>query len=89
MPQSGGLADRRARNFGSYHHPLATLALLAFYPLGKARLLDMRNVKWIPQIKAEINSGKPTAIVVGAGHYPGYNGLVALLEHQGYKIEQL
>jgi uncharacterized protein YbaP (TraB family) len=58
-------------------------------PGGEARLLDMRNVKWIPEIKAEINSGKPTAIVVGAGHYPGYNGLLSLLEHQGYKIEQL
>ena len=58
-------------------------------PGAEARLLDMRNVAWIPKIKAEINSGKPTAIVVGAGHYPGYNGLLKLLEHQGYKIEQL
>jgi len=58
-------------------------------PGAEARLLDMRNVKWIPKIKAEINSGKPTAIVVGTGHYPGYNGLLKLLEHQGYKIEQL
>jgi uncharacterized protein len=58
-------------------------------PGGEARLLDMRNVKWVPKIKSEINSGKPTAIVVGAGHYPGYNGLLSLLEHQGYKIEQL
>ena len=58
-------------------------------PGAEARLLDMRNVKWVPKIKAEINSGKPTAIIVGAGHYPGYNGLLKLLEHQGYKIEQL
>ena len=58
-------------------------------PGAEARLLDMRNVKWIPKIKAEINSGKPTTIIVGAGHYPGYNGLLKLLEHQGYKLEQL
>lgn len=58
-------------------------------PGAEARLLDLRNVSWIPKIKAEINGGKPTAIVVGAGHYPGYNGLLKLLEHQGYKIEQL
>ena len=58
-------------------------------PGAEARLLDERNVRWIPKIKAEINTGKPTAIVVGAGHYPGYNGLLKLLEHQGYKIEQL
>ena len=58
-------------------------------PGADARLLDVRNVKWIPKIKAEINSGKPTSIIVGAGHYPGYNGLIKLLERQGYKIEQL
>jgi len=58
-------------------------------PGGDARLLDMRNVKWIPRIKSEINSGKPTSIVAGAGHFLGYNGLIKLLEHQGYKIEQL
>src|SRR6202011_2965302 len=58
-------------------------------PGAEARLLDMRNVKWIPKIKAEINTGKPTSIVVGAAHYPGYNGLLKLLEHQGYKVEQL
>jgi uncharacterized protein YbaP (TraB family) len=58
-------------------------------PGGDARLLDLRNVKWIPRIKAEINTGKPTAIVAGAGHFIGYNGVIALLEHQGFKIEQL
>jgi uncharacterized protein YbaP (TraB family) len=58
-------------------------------PGADARLLDLRNVKWIPRIKAEINSGKPTAIVAGSAHFIGYNGVVTLLEHQGYKIEQL
>jgi uncharacterized protein YbaP (TraB family) len=58
-------------------------------PGADARLLDMRNVKWIPRIKAEINTGKPTAIVAGTGHFMGYNGVVTLLEHQGFKIEQL
>jgi uncharacterized protein len=58
-------------------------------PGAEARLLDMRNVKWVPRIKDEIHSGKPTTIIVGAGHYPGYNGLLALLGRQGYQIEQL
>ena len=53
------------------------------------RLLDDRNVKWIPRIKADFNSGKSTSIVVGAGHMLGPNGLLALLEHSGYKFEQL
>jgi uncharacterized protein YbaP (TraB family) len=58
-------------------------------PGGEARLLDLRNVKWVPRIRAEINSGKPTAIVVGAGHMLGPNGVIALLQRNGYKFEQL
>jgi uncharacterized protein YbaP (TraB family) len=53
------------------------------------RLFDERNIKWIPQIKAEFNSGKPTSIVVGSGHMLGPNGLIALLDRSGYKFEQL
>ena len=58
-------------------------------PGADVRLLDIRNVKWIPRIKAEMKSGKPTAIVVGAAHMLGKNGLIALLEREGYKVEQL
>jgi uncharacterized protein YbaP (TraB family) len=58
-------------------------------PGADARLLDMRNVKWVPKIRNEIGSGKPTAIVVGSAHMLGPNGLVALLERNGYKFEQL
>jgi len=53
------------------------------------RLLDQRNIKWIPKIKAEFDSGKPTSVVVGAGHMLGPNGLIALLDRSGYKFEQL
>jgi hypothetical protein len=58
-------------------------------PGASLRLLDERNVKWIPRIKAEIKTGKPTAIVVGCAHFPGPNGVIALLQRAGYKIEQL
>jgi uncharacterized protein YbaP (TraB family) len=58
-------------------------------PGADVRLLDMRNVKWVPKIRAELNSGKPTSIVVGAGHMLGPNGLIALLQRNGYKFEQL
>ena len=58
-------------------------------PGADLRLLDERNVKWIPRIKAEMKTGKPTAIVVGCAHFPGPNGLIALLQRAGYKIEQL
>jgi len=58
-------------------------------PGAEVRLLDLRNVKWIPKIRAEIQSGKPTSIVVGSLHMLGPNGLIALLERNGYKFEQL
>jgi len=54
-----------------------------------ARFVDERNLKWIPRIVAELESGKPTAIVAGALHFAGPNSVIRLLEKRGYKIEQL
>ena len=58
-------------------------------PGADVRLLDQRNVKWVPKIRAQFNSGVPTAIVVGANHMLGPNGLIALLERNGYHFNQL
>jgi uncharacterized protein YbaP (TraB family) len=58
-------------------------------PGGDLRLLDERNVKWIPKIKAEMQTGKPTSIVAGCLHFGGPNGVVALLQRGGYQVEQL
>lgn len=54
-----------------------------------ARFVDERNVKWVPRIEAELESGKPTAIVAGALHFSGPNSIVRLLKKRGYKIDQL
>jgi len=54
-----------------------------------ARLVDDRNIKWIPRIEAELKGGKPTAIVAGALHFSGRNSVIALLQARGYKVEQL
>jgi uncharacterized protein YbaP (TraB family) len=53
------------------------------------RLLDQRNLKWLPRIEAEMKTGIPTAIVAGAGHFSGPHSVVDLLQKRGYKIEQL
>lgn len=53
------------------------------------RLVDDRNIRWIPRIEAEIKSGKPTTIVAGALHFAGPNSVVTLLQKRGYTIEQL
>jgi uncharacterized protein len=58
-------------------------------PGADARLLDMRNVKWVPKIRAEMETGKATSIVVGSAHMLGPNGLIALLQRNGIKFEQL
>jgi uncharacterized protein YbaP (TraB family) len=54
-----------------------------------ARFVEERNVKWLPRIEAELESGKPTAIVAGALHFAGPRSVIALLQKRGYKIEQL
>jgi uncharacterized protein YbaP (TraB family) len=53
------------------------------------RLIDHRNAQWIPKIEAEIKSGKPAMIVVGARHFCGPHSVLAMLQARGYKIEQL
>ncbi len=48
-------------------------------------LLDKRNHNWIPQIEKIIKK-KKSFIAVGAGHLGGENGVLRLLEKQGYKL---
>ena len=54
-----------------------------------SRLLDVRNTMWIPRIEREIQSGKPTMIIVGALHFAGPNSVIKLLQKKGYTVEQL
>lgn len=48
-------------------------------------LLDDRNKRWIPMIEKMI-AEKSTFIAVGAGHLGGPNGVIRLLETQGYTL---
>jgi len=61
----------------------------ALNPGEEIRLLDYRNLRWIPKIQGALNSGKPTAIVAGSAHFCGTNSVIDLLQKKGYKIEQL
>jgi uncharacterized protein YbaP (TraB family) len=47
--------------------------------------LDQRNINWIPKIKKHASKGK-AFIAVGAGHLGGENGVIRLLENEGYKL---
>ena len=47
--------------------------------------IDDRNKKWVPQMRESLAS-KRTFIAVGAGHLGGPNGLIRLLEKEGYTL---
>ncbi|MGL5261163.1 MAG: TraB/GumN family protein [Bacteroides sp.] len=50
------------------------------------RLVDRRNLSWIPLIESFI-ADTPTFIAVGALHLPGKQGLIELLRQKGYTVE--
>ncbi len=49
------------------------------------RLLDERNIAWIPKLEAAFKE-KPTFVAVGAGHLGGRNGVIKLLRKKGYNV---
>ncbi|HEY2103522.1 MAG TPA: TraB/GumN family protein [Chthoniobacterales bacterium] len=53
------------------------------------RILENRNAAWIPRIESAIKSGTPTVVIAGALHFCGPNGVPALLQARGHKLEQL
>jgi uncharacterized protein YbaP (TraB family) len=50
------------------------------------RLLIDRNINWIPQIEAALAGSDDALIAVGAGHLPGEQGVLALLEAEGHIV---
>lgn len=57
-------------------------------PEEMAQLLYDRNHNWAKQMPALMQS-MPTLFVVGAGHLPGEQGLIKLLQGKGYTVEPL
>ena len=57
-------------------------------PEEMAQLLYDRNHNWAKQMPALMQAA-PTLFVVGAGHLPGEQGLLALLKAQGYTVEPM
>ncbi len=51
----------------------------------QARLLDDRNIAWIPKLEVAFKE-KPTFVAVGAGHLGGKKGVIKLLRRKGYKV---
>jgi uncharacterized protein YbaP (TraB family) len=57
-------------------------------PEARELMLTGRNRKWVPQL-VELARGHDTFVAVGAGHVVGKDGLLDMLEHQGYEVERL
>lgn len=53
------------------------------------RLLDDRNVAWLPVIQNALKNEATTVVMVGAAHMGGPKGLLALLRAEGYNPVQL
>jgi len=58
------------------------------YPAAYRSLLVERNQNWVPQIDACLAKPQPCLVVVGAAHLVGPDGLLAIMQRKGYKIEQ-
>jgi uncharacterized protein YbaP (TraB family) len=56
---------------------------------GTEKYLDLllygRNRRWAEQLTHKLN-GSPCVYAVGAGHLPGEQGLIRLLQNKGYKV---
>ena len=50
------------------------------------KLLDNRNINWIPRIEVFAKE-KPTFFAVGAGHLAGENGVIVLLRKAGFTVK--
>lgn len=57
------------------------------YPQLHERLLAARNRAWTPKLVEVLASDTPTLVVVGAGHYVGPDGLLALLRARGIEAK--
>jgi uncharacterized protein YbaP (TraB family) len=69
---------------------LERLLFVAFkdYPDAYATLITERNRNWLPQIEACLAQSSPCFVVVGAAHLAGPDGLLAMLQQRGHRVEQ-
>jgi uncharacterized protein YbaP (TraB family) len=64
------------------------LASFKDFPAAYNSLIVERNRNWMPQIEGCLTRPSPCFVVVGAAHLVGPDGLLALLQRKGYRLEQ-
>ena len=64
------------------------LSSLAENPTAYNSLITERNRNWMPQLETCLKRSSPCFVIVGAAHVVGPQGLLAMLQQRGYRIEQ-
>ncbi|NES84091.1 MAG: TraB/GumN family protein [Moorea sp. SIO2B7] len=59
------------------------------FPKYRDIFLTQRNRKWLTEIKLFLNQDQDYLVIVGAAHLVGNDGLIKLLQKEGYSVEQL
>src|SRR5258705_7461538 len=57
-------------------------------PAAYNSLITERNRNWMPQLEACLRRSAPCFVVVGAAHIVGPQGLLAMLQQKGYRVDQ-
>jgi hypothetical protein len=64
------------------------LASFTTNPAAYASLITERNRNWMPQLETCLRRSSPCFVIVGAAHLVGPQGLLAMLQQKGYRVEQ-
>ena len=57
-------------------------------PAAYNSLITERNRNWMPQLDACLRRSSPCFVIVGAAHLVGPQGLLAMLQQRGYRLDQ-
>jgi hypothetical protein len=64
------------------------LASFTSNPAAYTSLITERNRNWMPQLETCLRRSSPCFVIVGAAHLVGPQGLLAMLQQKGYRVEQ-
>jgi uncharacterized protein YbaP (TraB family) len=64
------------------------LASFTTNPAAYSSLITERNRNWMPQLETCLKRSSPCFVIVGAAHLVGPQGLLAMLQQKGYRVEQ-
>lgn len=75
-------------DFATIERLTASPEVIAKDPDEFASLFEKRNRAWLPTISRQLEKGR-AFVAVGAGHYAGESGLIALLSASGFKPRRI